>query len=181
MKRYTFYVFLLMLFFNGIAFCVDISTYSVVLFDRNDVAKYWVVKQLGERQGKYVFDSKINPLMIAFKTPLEMSQKEYFEIKDITRKYIQNDWIYFCFDDRVKFKDLDFSIINRSISFAIPLSLSINLKPHAGQQIDMSYIQTELPSPIVLSYSQKNAKQIDEEKSIDELLVIPLKYDWNCD
>lgn len=70
MCRYNFCFSLLLCFLSGVV-VADISDKSVTLFDKNDVAKYWLIKQLAERYKNSEVFTLINKLLVCLKPKRE--------------------------------------------------------------------------------------------------------------
>ncbi len=99
MKRYNFCLFFALLWSNVIIFGghdSSLNEYTVKIIDRNDIAKYWLIKQLCGKNNKNNSD-KINFFLIALKKPTIMLQKEFFKTKTIGCRLSENDCIYYHF------------------------------------------------------------------------------------
>ena len=100
MKRYNFYVFCVLLWSNAMLFTghdSSLNEYNVKIIDRNDITRYWLIKQMWKKHNKGIADNKINPLLVDVKKPTRMLQEEFSKTKIIASKLIGKEWVYFNF------------------------------------------------------------------------------------
>jgi hypothetical protein len=73
---------------NAQAFCIETRLTNVTFLSKDDIHKYWTIKQIAEKHNiADVFINKIHPLLMSFKLPIHKTPLELTKMKTFGLRY----------------------------------------------------------------------------------------------